>query len=770
MKKKLYSLLALLLIFSLLCSMSVLATDDPIDPELPGDPGVADNPDDNEAPDDTEDPDEEEGFVYPDDWSRDALIFAVENGIFRGDQYGNLNHEANITRAEMAAVLVRLLGATESQDLSTYHDVDPTAWYVQELGAAVAAGIFGGISDTTMLPNEPLTREQAVVVLCRAFGIVSENRTAYTYFADSDFISSFARDSVSTMRMLGLVNGYSDNTFGPHRSITRAEVAQLLYNILDCIADTPEEIPTSGRVLYRGTEALPAELSLDGSLILGQCVPSKFLVTNWDISGTLTLRTGKNTAINLSNLTAEQLVCAPLSGSISSSIEVVYLWGTVSNYHGNTHKLIVMGGNHSYQGYSDILLMQGGSLLHNGSAGPVTIDSNASLKLKGNCGDVAVNGHGSSLTLGGQCNSISVIGSNATVNAQTVLSNISLSGYSANVSVNQSCGNVSITGRYSTLTVGGTAKQIDILGYNSNVVINGSCGNINVLNMNSYVADTAITLTVNGTCGDILIPSRYVIITVNGTGSAKIITNHSEFATVSLNCTHFNDVWQETYEHDNALNVVQTMRVPCDVLVDTKLYSSQGYGYICDVPKGTIVYNEWHPAGTWFYCSLPNGVRGWIPRWDCYIPDDVVTTDGTLDYSDATKEGFVDLLGYESKTDYLIWVSRYTQKVIVYQGKKGDWEVYKTFPCSSGENNTPTPAGIFATSIHGGYWNFDNYYVTNVTIFNGDHAFHSVLKSYSGGYYDDRVGIPLSHGCVRMLESDCYFITQLPLNTTVIVY
>ena len=80
-------------------------------------------------------------YVYPDDWSRDALMFAVENGILAGDENHNLNPRSNITRAEMAAVLVRLLGATQETSLSALTDVLEGAWYVKELSAAVKAGI-----------------------------------------------------------------------------------------------------------------------------------------------------------------------------------------------------------------------------------------------------------------------------------------------------------------------------------------------------------------------------------------------------------------------------------------------------------------------------------------------------------------------------------------------------------------------------------------------------------------------------------------------------
>lgn len=100
--------------------------------------------------------------VLPSGRSREAMTFAVENSIYYGDHTGALHPHENITRAEMEAVLVRLLGAQEQADLSAYTDVDASAWCTPALSAAVAAGIFGGVSTSRMQPNNPITREQAV--------------------------------------------------------------------------------------------------------------------------------------------------------------------------------------------------------------------------------------------------------------------------------------------------------------------------------------------------------------------------------------------------------------------------------------------------------------------------------------------------------------------------------------------------------------------------------------------------------------------------------
>ncbi len=596
-------------------------------------------------------------YVYPDDWSRDALMFAVENGILAGDENHNLNPRSNITRAEMAAVLVRLLGATQETSLSAFTDVLEGAWYVKELSAAVKAGIFGGVSDTEMMPNAAITREQAVVVLCRAFGIVDTDRTAYQEFTDGSQISDYARDSVSAMRKQKLVGGYDDGSFQPRNSITRAEVAQLLYNIFDVIADKPEDIPAKGWVLYRGTQALPETLTLQGTLTVGQAL-SSIKAADWQISDAVLLRGGEKVSADLSGLKTAKLVCAPLSGAVSAEVPELWLSGSGVTFTGSCDTLTVMTGAHTLTGDAGTLTLRAGSLALTGHVGTATLAAETKLTLVGSADEITVAGK-----------------------------------------------NVTLDGK-------GHVKKLILKG-----------------------------------------------------GGSKLDVTYDEL----------DNTWYETYgkDYENALKIIKTQLVPCTVKKRTGLYKSEGgYGTpIRYLEKDSIVYNEFHPAGNWFYVSLADGTKGWVYRWDCYIPDDPPgATDGDLDYSDAVKEGFVDQMRYSSKTNYMVWISRYTQKVIVYRGSQGNWKVHKTFPCSSGMNNCPTPAGIFAIYADGGAWYFDNYYVTDVTLFNSDIAFHTILFNYNGTVFDGTLGYPASHGCIRMKVEDAKYMKTLPIGTTVVVY
>ena len=76
-------------------------------------------------------------------WSYDAVKWAVANGILKGTD-GKINPKDNATRAEVAAMLVRILGGSNKTDISNFQDVNPNAWYYDEFSQAVTMKLFKG--------------------------------------------------------------------------------------------------------------------------------------------------------------------------------------------------------------------------------------------------------------------------------------------------------------------------------------------------------------------------------------------------------------------------------------------------------------------------------------------------------------------------------------------------------------------------------------------------------------------------------------------------
>lgn len=126
---------------------------------------------------------------------------------------------------------------------------------------------------------------------------------------------------------------------------------------------------------------------------------------------------------------------------------------------------------------------------------------------------------------------------------------------------------------------------------------------------------------------------------------------------------------------------------------------------------------------------------------------------------------------YSSSTPYIIMVNRNTHKVGIFQGWQGNWNNIVYWDCADGKPSTPTVTGVFTVGSRGYYFNSGAYRCFWYTQFYGDYLFHSILCWPNGAIADGRVGIALSHGCVRLqIENAKWIHDNIPTGTTVVVY
>ncbi len=171
-----------------------------------------------------------------------------------------------------------------------------------------------------------------------------------------------------------------------------------------------------------------------------------------------------------------------------------------------------------------------------------------------------------------------------------------------------------------------------------------------------------------------------------------------------------------------------------------------------------------------------------------YLPKDVFTSlfgasctvieeEGSLRIDLYTKEYNPNAKKYEntvanltSDTDYLIWVSKKDFSVRLFTNDNNTWHFEKEFPCAIGKDDTPTCEGVYKYYEKITAWKYNNYYVGPVMRFNRGFALHSTLVRYDGTPYDDRVGVKISAGCIRMHPDDIQYLWDtVPLQSTVYV-
>ena len=164
----------------------------------------------------------------PSDYSTTALQAAVTNGLLKGTD-GKILPNDTVTRAQLAAIVVRAFGATTGAALSSYTDVDSGAWYYSELSKAVGMGIIQG-DGASMTPNAPVTREQAAAILARAMKLTDGTAADLASFKDVSTVDSWAVGAVAAMVKAGYLHG-ADGSLNPKANITRKDFAVMMDNI-----------------------------------------------------------------------------------------------------------------------------------------------------------------------------------------------------------------------------------------------------------------------------------------------------------------------------------------------------------------------------------------------------------------------------------------------------------------------------------------------------------------------------------------------------------
>lgn len=118
---------------------------------------------------------------------------------------------------------------------SPFTDVVSTDWYYDVVLSAYGTGIVKGMTDTTFEPNGTASRGQVITMIYRMLDEPSYTQTA----GFTDLTMDYYKDAVYWAAENGVVTGYSETSFGPNASITRQDLATILYRL----AQSPE---TSG--------------------------------------------------------------------------------------------------------------------------------------------------------------------------------------------------------------------------------------------------------------------------------------------------------------------------------------------------------------------------------------------------------------------------------------------------------------------------------------------------------------------------------------------
>ncbi len=258
-------------------------------------------------------------------WSTPYVDQLQQWGIMQGDGSGNMNEDRSLTRAGMVAMLNRAFGFHRTSPIP-FTDVRPKDWFYSDIVTGYAEGIINGTSATTVSPNDPVTREQALTFLARCLRL-EESPGEITEFTDGRQFSSWAAPYVRSAMLAGIINGGTDGSFRPGRNITRGEMAKMLATGLGTLINVRGSyseggvfgnltINTAGVTLKDTTIA--GDLYLTGGVGLGDVV-----LDNVKVLGRIVVAGGGESedgeaSILLNNVEAHKLLIDPSTGQYVS--------------------------------------------------------------------------------------------------------------------------------------------------------------------------------------------------------------------------------------------------------------------------------------------------------------------------------------------------------------------------------------------------------------------------------------------------------------------
>ena len=220
-------------------------------------------------------------------WAQDSIQkWSEEYHIIQGYEDGTFHPDNSITRGAFAGIMDRFLQFQSISGRETFSDTAGSYWEDAILKLH-AAGVYLG-TDGKALAGNTITRQQAVTMIARAFHIDAE--TTDRSYSDAALIAEYARPAVAEMTAQGYLNDSWDGNFRPTDPITRAEIINILSNMINTLIQTNEKVywDIPGTLMINSAEgATLTNMTIHGDLIVAPGVTGDIAVSNLSVMGNI---------------------------------------------------------------------------------------------------------------------------------------------------------------------------------------------------------------------------------------------------------------------------------------------------------------------------------------------------------------------------------------------------------------------------------------------------------------------------------------------------
>ncbi|MCT4543664.1 MAG: leucine-rich repeat protein [Vallitalea sp.] len=171
-------------------------------------------------------------------WGKEAIEALLAREVVDGVGNDMFNPEGKITRAELTTIMVRYFDLTSDSN-ANYSDVGTGNWYTEYVAIAKDNNILPEIYGDKFEPNKAITREEIMYILYKCLkqadrlDTLDDNGDSLSDFTDSDIVSSYAIEGSEYLISRDIIDGNGKDEFNPTSTSTRAEVAQMLWNMIN---------------------------------------------------------------------------------------------------------------------------------------------------------------------------------------------------------------------------------------------------------------------------------------------------------------------------------------------------------------------------------------------------------------------------------------------------------------------------------------------------------------------------------------------------------
>ena len=716
-------------------------------------------------------PEEPAEPAFPDiagHWAEDALNTAVEMGLLNGVD-GRILPNNPVKRSEAVVILNRVLGASAADSTAGLTGTPQNAWYINDLGKAIHLGLIDAADSRNF--NTASTRAEAFVLMARAF--VYERAEAASDelddFTDTGSMTDEQLQATAALVAAGIVNGSTATTLRPDAQLTRAEFVTMVTRVADQIITDEAADAASGT-----PDSETPSTETDAETADSETTPTE---TDSEAAGAQApaLRGGSVIAQPVS-----EVKDTVIDGDLIYAVDAADVRLSAVDANG---RIVLKGAEQT------ALYASNGTeidLLAADPAGSAEIDLNDSSRT----GTLLIAGRGGAVSFAGEADNVEITASGRTIDLSGLAAEtLTVTGSNNTITVSGSIGAIAIDGgaKNNRLTLNGTADTLLVAGVGSKVDGSGKAAAVDIRAVNCEItvaSDSKIENIDSGLSGVSLsmgVPTKVLPggslvtqITFQGVTTPKICSaqwykNGKPMAGYS------NDHFEMTADAVSRITTYFTFTKDMETSV------TMGFKLTYENPstdeteelyiEKTVPIENY--SDEWYYERDVNRVLNLVSS--TYRGNYTTSYAVNNDYSTLEKEIWINAKGYSSKTQYLIWVNRAYPHANVFQGSKGNWKLIKSFLVGIGAPSTPTPTGLTTVSYKSaGGWTTSTYTVRPVVGFypGTGYAFHSRL-CYPGTdtEYDFSAGYPVSHGCVRMYKNDVKWIyNNIPVGTTVVIH